>query len=182
MANSVPLTLINSTDGSTVSVIYLGNQLTPHLPDYKVTLGSYWYVVLDRSSLAVAASFQTTDTSNVPQALNPYLNNPQYLLIVLANSISTGNSGPPDGNLYAFFQEMGSSAALAELEQVIAATGSGTFGVYAYTLVAIMDGSACFDFVLYNAPPETKPYALQLIPLDNLGGGSFYTPQKLNGV
>lgn len=134
----------------------------------------YWAVVVDRTNLSIVQNFTFTDNQNVPSQLMPYLNNPQYILILTTQNLSSMNL--PAGSLYQTLMKEGAGPELQKLEQIYEALSCGTWGWMGYTLVSVLDNSVNYEFsdIYQNAFVST----LQLIPVQ-VGTGVLYTPATL---
>lgn len=171
MASNVPLTIQTGTAQNYGSTIVIGtNNLNL---DYTLQ-NQYWAVVLDRTNLNVLQNFTFTDNQSVPAQLTNYLNNPQYILILTTQNLSTLNL--PAGAFYKMLTGLGAGPQLAKLEQIFGALSCGTWGWAGYTLVAVMDDSTSYETADFYENAYVT--ALQLIPVQ-VGSGVLYTPAEL---
>lgn len=172
MASNVPLTIqcciYNNLDG----VVSIGtNNL---YQSYQAPTNYYWAVIVDRTDLSVVQNFTFTDNSDVPAAFNPYINNPQYMLILTTMQLLSINL--PTGNLYSFLTGIGAGVSLRRLEQIYGALNCGTWGNMGYTLVTVFDTTSGFDFSDYQQSGMVS--TLTLAPIQ-VGTSVLYTPQEL---
>jgi hypothetical protein len=174
MATSVPLTIET-------------NRMGPIDQNPEIVIGSSSYtvdsalqniyraLVVDRTNLNVVQNFHFTDNHTIPAQLLPYNNNPQYLLIL--NTQNLYSPSLPTGQFYAFLQELGSGAALQSIEQIFQTLNCGGKVNFCYTMIAVFDGSVCFD---YSYAYDTyRVYTLLLEPVEPPTGGVLYTPVQL---
>lgn len=150
-------------NGSTLSLTVKDNTLT----------NTYWYVVLNRTSLKVELNITSKDNSNTPPALQPFLGNTNYILILSTQKL--GSAYLPQGNLYSFLFQEGAGSQLRRLEQIYETLNCGTWADMAYSFVAVLgnDGGLAYESsaLLNSAVLQT----LELQPID-VGGNIFYTP------
>jgi hypothetical protein len=131
----------------------------------------WWVVVVDLTNLNVVAN-TLADGVNVPSALQPYLNNPQYFLFCISNC-QTG-AQIPYGAFYTFLQQVGGGPQLARLEQVYNQLQSGIITNYSYTLAATMDNTDYPGFEALSFTDSTV-LAMQFMPV-TVGGQTIYAP------
>ncbi|MFN8288653.1 MAG: hypothetical protein U0U70_00210 [Chitinophagaceae bacterium] len=171
MASNVPLTIqtgIMQNYGS--RIVFGSNNLSINYSLQNV----YWAVVIDRTNLNVVQNFTFTDNQDVPSQLTPYLNNPQYLMILTTQNLSSANL--PAGSLYQMLMNEGAGAQLQRLEQIYESLSCGTWGWMGYSLVSVLDNSVSYESSAFydNAFVTT----LQLIPIQ-VGTGVLYTPATI---
>ncbi|NOT50045.1 MAG: hypothetical protein HOP10_02065 [Chitinophagaceae bacterium] len=171
MASNVPLTIQTGVTQNYGSYIVIGSNALAL--NYQLQ-NIYWAVVVDRSNLNVVQNFTFTDNQNVPSQLTPYIGNPQYILILTTQNLSSTNL--PAGNFYQLLVKEGAGVQLQRLEQIYEALSCGTWGWMGYTLVAVLDNSTSYESAEFydNAFVTT----LQLIPVQ-VGSGVLYTPATL---
>jgi hypothetical protein len=131
----------------------------------------WWLVVVDLTNLNVVANV-LADGVNVPSAIQPYLNNPQYFLFCLSNC-QTG-AEIPYGAFYTFLQQVGGGPQLAQLEQVYNQLQSGIIQSYSYSLAATMDSTDYPGFEKLSFTNSTV-LAMQFMPV-TVGGQTIYAP------
>lgn len=174
MASNVPLTLQVTTspqNGLSNLVVIGKNYLTVPGNLYNV----YWALVIDRTNLNVVQNFTFSNNNTVPSQLTPYMNNPQYMLILTSQGLVTANI--PAGNFYSFLQQLGSGPALQSIEQLFAALNCGYWVNLTYSMISVFDSSDAIEFSEYGG--TTFVYTLQLVPVQ-VGTGVLYTPSKLS--
>lgn len=171
MASNVPLTIQTGIAQNYGSNIVFGSQ---NLSLNYTLQNVYWAVVVDRTNLNVLLNFTFTDNQSVPSQLTPYLNNPQYILILTTQNLSSVNL--PAGALYQMLIKEGAGSQLNRLEQIYEALSCGTWGWMGYSLVSVLDNSASYESAEFydNAFVTT----LQFIPVQ-VGTGVLYTPATL---
>lgn len=173
---SVPLTVCSGqTSGTEVAAVIGSNRVTPpsNWPN------SYWYLVVDRTSLQVVVNVASPDPADVPAAVSAYANNSQYMLIFLSSGITINLV--PQGALYQFLVSTGASTQLARLEQINLALSSGTFTHMSYVLVGQMasgSGSGFEASSLIQSDSLGAVLTLQLLPVV-IDGVIYYTPIEL---
>jgi hypothetical protein len=171
MASNVPLTIQTGTTGALDSMIIFGSNkldLGPSKPNL------YWAVLIDRTNLKIVQNFTFSDNQSVPAQLQPYLSNPQYILILNTQRIYSNNL--PAGNFYKMLMSVGAGSELMRLEQIFAALNCSNWGFMGYVLVTVMDTTDGFEFASYSGPNMVS--TLQLVPTQ-VGSGVLYTPSPL---
>lgn len=138
---------------------------------------AYWAVVVDRTNLNIVQSFTFSNNQLVPDQLTPYLNNPQYLLILTTQAVNSRMF--PAGQFYDFLVEIGANGELKSMEQIGSTLNCGYAFNLSYTIVAVMDGSAKIEYSFYNYYELYKVYTLQLVPVTDSDGNTLYTPAAL---
>jgi hypothetical protein len=131
----------------------------------------WWLVVVDLTNLNVVANV-IADGVNVPSAVQPYVNNPQYFLFCISNC-QTG-AQIPYGAFYTFLQQVGGGPELARLEQVYNQLSSGIIKNYSYVLAATMDTTDYPGFEALSFTDATV-LAMAFMPV-TVGGQTTYAP------
>ena len=173
---TVPLTVSSSQAvGTDVAVVIGSNYVTPpsNWPN------SYWYLVVDRTTLQVVVNLASPDPADVPAAVSSYANNSQYMLIFLSGGITINMV--PQGALYQFLVSSGASTQLARLEQINLALSCGIFARMSYVLVGQMasgSGSGFEASSLIQSDSLGALLTLQLLPVV-IDGVIYYTPVEL---
>lgn len=168
--NHVPVTVQGSWNYPGVTAVIGSNYFGPP----QQFNNGYWFLVVDLTSLKVVADISSTDTTTVPSGLSPYINNSQYLLIFVTQSLTTDHV--PQGALYQFLQSVGASYQLARIEQINEQLGTGTFGAVGYILASTMaqDDGIGFEEASFNYIPILT---FELMPV-TVNGQTIYTPIK----
>jgi len=96
---------------------------------------SYWIVILDSMKpTGKVAEFVIPGSSNsaVPNGLDQYMSNPQYIFALATQYLSTLHV--PQGALFSYLTKYGAGRELQKLEQVNSVLGCGSFGRMTYAL------------------------------------------------
>jgi len=96
---------------------------------------SYWIVIIDSMKPTTkVAEFVIPGTSNstVPNGLDQYLSNPQYIFALATQYLNTLHV--PQGALYTYLTKYGAGRELQKLEQINSVLGCGSFGRMTYAL------------------------------------------------
>jgi len=173
----VPLTVCSGqTIGTEVAVVIGSNGVK--LPSNWA--GSYWFLVVDRTTLQVVANVVSADSAEVPAAVSTYANNGQYLLILLTAAVTINKV--PQGALYQFLESAGASTQLARLEQINLALSCGVFTQMSYVLVGQMASGSGSGFeassVGQTGDSLGAVLTLQLLPVV-IDGVIYYSPVEL---
>lgn len=167
---NVPMAIVGSLATDWANVVIGNNFIDPN-PN-PAPNNSYWFVVIDLTNLNVVANVTSTSNSDLPSQLNPYVGNPQYLLILTTVGLTFDNL--PVGALYSFLQSAGSGPKLEEAEQMFAQLGTGYFSGVGYILVATMDPADTPGFEAMGVFNQPLLF-FQMMPVD-VGGSTIYTP------
>ncbi len=165
---SVPVTVYGSYDSSNAFVVVGGQTYTPNPP----VANYYWYLVLDLTNLKAVASLVSSNTTQVPSEIQPYVGNAQYLLIFVTLALKSNHL--PQGALYNFLHSTGAGDLLDRAEQIGSQINTGWLSKLSYVLAATMnpaDGSGFEDFAYDTFPIMT----FELMPVV-VGGKTIYTP------
>src|SRR5215217_2157656 len=130
--NHVPVT-VQGTLNYAYPLVMIGQDT--YNPQTSINNG-FWYLVVDLTSLSIAANTVSTAGSNVPSDIAQYANNPQSLLIF--TTVTLNMMSLPQGALYQFLQVAGSGYELARAEQIAEQLGSGSVSGIGYILAATM--------------------------------------------
>lgn len=133
---------------------------------------SYWFLVVDLTSLKVVTSTVSAANDQVPPDVQQFAGNPQYLLILTTLVLRTDNL--PQGALYQFLQSIGSGPMLARAEQINEQLGTGTIGAMSYILAATMDTGDGKGFEEFSFTDLTI-LTFELMPV-TINGQTIYTP------
>lgn len=139
----------------------------------------FWFVVIDRYTLAVVYNQLQTQPNVVPNI--GQWNTSDYILCVA--TLGMGLNNPPQGPLFAFLDVNGGGAQLRRVEQVANQFNCGSLGTYGYALVGVLgnqnmpgfEGSAISNGVI--GPILT----IQLMP-STIAGKTIYTPIQLSNA
>jgi len=170
MAKNVPLTIQTVLSGNLSSQIVVGSNVLSC--DYNAS-NVYWFVILDRSDLSVKANFTVTANNAVPAQMKPFLNNPQYVLIMTTQKLKSANL--PQGPFYDLLVNEGAGPLLNRAEQVYETLSCGTWGWFSYAYVSVVgdpttDGYEYLD--IYNMAMVST---LHFFPT-TVNGATLYTP------
>ncbi len=177
--NTVPLTVIsNPLTQYFWSTIAIGNNTLTQQPPAGGP-GYYWFVVIDRSTLAVVFN-QMQNAGNVVPALSQF-NTSDYILIVA--TMGVGLDRQPQGPLFDFLDINGGGQALRRLEQVATQIGCGTLGTFGYTLVGVLGNLNIpgFEAVALASATVGPVLTVQLMPT-TIAGKTVYTPVELSNA
>ena len=172
----VPLTVCSGQTQGTVVAVAIGSNSVQPPSNWP---GSYWYLVVDRTTLQVAVNVASPDPADVPAAVSTYANNSQYLLIFLSSNITINQV--PQGALYQLLESAGASTQLARLEQINLQLSCGVFTRMSYVLVGQMasgSGSGFEASSLAQAESLGAVLTLQLLPVV-IDGVIYYSPVEL---
>jgi hypothetical protein len=174
-SSNVPLTVVASQSGAWPSIT-IGTNASLRPPDENP--GELWLVVIDRTTLNVAASVTTTDFNDVPAAVQPYAGNVQYMLIAVTMGMTINQV--PQGALYQLLVSAGADDALSRLEQINLQLSCGDFNMMSYALVGVFgQGTQGFeDESLLQVGALGVVLTLQLMPTV-IQGQTWYTPIEL---
>lgn len=177
--NTVPLTVISNplTQYFWATMAIGKNVLTQQPPSGGA--GFYWFVVIDRSSLAVVYNQMQHDANVVPNL--GQFNTSDYILIVA--TLGLGLDRQPQGPLFDFLDVNGGGRALRRLEQVATQIGCGTLGTFGYTLVGVLGNLNIPGFEAVDLASATVGPVLtvQLMPT-TISGKTVYTPVELSNA
>ena len=109
---------------------------------------TYWYVVVDLTTLKVVANVTSESNDSVPTEISSYENNSQYFLFFIANSQRGYNV--PQGSLYTFLNDIGAGQQLARGEEMIEQLGTGSIRYFSYILAATMDTTDAGGFEIFS--------------------------------
>lgn len=175
---NIPLT-IASTTGNSYFFAYMAigkNVLTQQHP----TGGPYyWFVVINRSTLAVEYNQIQTQNNAAPNIGN--LNTSDHILLVA--TMGVGLNMQPQGALFDFLDQNGAGMQLRHVDQVAQQLNCGAFGTFAYALTGVLGNQNMPGFedsvVGYGA---VGPFlTVQLMPT-TINGQTVYTPIQLSNA
>jgi len=115
-------------------IIGTGSKRTNLFPANPVD-DSYWIVIIDSMNpTGKVADFVIPGSSNstVPNGLDQYMSNPQYIFALATQFLSTLHV--PQGALFSYLTKYGAGRELQKLEQVNSVLGCGSFGRMSYVL------------------------------------------------
>lgn len=170
---NVPLTVLAGIHPTYVSEIAIGtNQITQN-----VMSTGYWFVVVDLTTLAVAAQAVSANTTTVPAEIQPYLGQPNKLLLFL--TMVTSFDQVPQGALFTELKNAGAGVLLDKAEQINTTLGTGHFTYFGYILActAAPDGMPGFEEFSYS--DANLVLTIQLMPV-TVDGKTIYTPIALD--
>jgi hypothetical protein len=165
---SVPVTVYGSYQSNNAMIVVGSQTYTPNPP----IDNNYWYLVLDLTSLRAVASVVNNNASQIPTSIQPYVGNPQYLLIFVTLAIKSNHL--PQGALYSFLHSTGAGDLLQRAEQIGSQINTGWLSHLSYILAATMnpaDGSG-FEEFRYD---DYTMLTFQLMPI-NVDGKTIYAP------
>ncbi len=164
---TLPLTIQCSIGTSLGSRIVIdSNQLS--LP-YN-TSNAFWFVIIDRSTLKVVVNVNSQDNQNLPQEVQPYINNPDYILILTTSALNSSNV--PAGAFYNYLLSEGGCSELKKMEQIYATLNCSNWGLFCYTFVGIMDASGTPGYELFSYKNSTI-MTMELIPIVTPAGTTY---------
>jgi hypothetical protein len=173
---TVPLTVISNpnTQYPWASIAIGTNVMQKQLPPGP---GNYWFVVIDRSSLAVVYNQVQTSGTTAPPLGN--YNSSNYILIVA--TLSVGLNQQPQGDLFNFLDLNGAGRQLRRVDQIATQIGCGTLGTFGYALVGVLGNMNVPGFEGSNVASNSLGPILtvQLMPTV-IGGATVYTPVELS--
>lgn len=177
-SSTVPLTVIsNANNNFYFAQMAIGqNVLTQSLPKGG---GYYWFVVINRSTLAVEYNAVQTQNDIVPAIGN--LNTTDHLLAVA--TLGLGLNIPPQGALFQFLDLNGGGSQLRRVEQVAQQFNCGTWGTFAYALVGILgnQNTPGFEDCAFGNGANGPFLTVQLLP-STVGGKTVYTPVQISNA
>lgn len=115
-------------------VVGSGNNRTGMRPDNPQD-DSYWIVILDAKNPRQKVKewiVPGSSNSTVPNGLDTYMNDPEYLFAIATQYLSTLHV--PQGAFYDFLMKYGAGRKLQQLEQVNAVLGCGSYSRMTYIL------------------------------------------------
>jgi hypothetical protein len=174
--NSVPLTVVSSPYNNYYwAQIAIGKNVLTQTPGHP----AYWFVVIDRGSLAVVYN-QTQTAPNVAPNLGTH-NTTDYILITA--TLGLGLNIQPQGALFNFLDVNGAGMELRRVEQVATQLSCGSLGTFGYALVSVLGNTNIpgFEGSQITASSQGPILTLQLLPL-NIGGKTVYTPVQLSNA
>jgi hypothetical protein len=131
----VPATAGSFSAGGPPTFLCIGTNFAPLSADRQRPF--HWFVAVDLTTqLKIVANAVTYDNHTVPQELRALEGDPRYFLFVVGNNLR--GHLVPQGDLYTFLKDIGSGRQLANLEQIVGQTGTGTIFHYSYVLAATM--------------------------------------------
>ena len=175
-AANVPLTVVSSlSNNSYYGQIAIGDKTLAQQPKS----WAYWFLVLDRRTLAVAYN-QVHSSANTAPDLGS-LNNSDHLLIVATMGI--GLNHQPQGDLFNFLDLNGAGRQLRRISQVAEQLNCGSLGTFGYALVGTLGNlnAPGFEASQITAPATGPILTCQLMPND-IGGQTYYTPVELSNA
>lgn len=175
---NVPLSIVSNTNNNFYwAQMGIGsNVLTQQQP----TGGPYyWFVVIDRYSLAVVYN-QLQTQPNVAPNIGPY-NTSDYILCVA--TLGVGLNNPPQGALFAFLDVNGGGMQLRRVEQVAQQFNCGSLGTFGYALVGVLGNQNMpgFEASALSTGQVGPILTVQLMP-SSIGGKTIYTPVQLSNA
>jgi hypothetical protein len=154
------------------AIVAVGN--SRYMPN-PYTNNSFWFLVIDRTTLQVVENIIQQSNTSVPSALSSY-DDPKYLLVVA--TVSLGTLRVPQGALYQYLVANGAGAALQRLEQISGQLNCGEIGSVAYCLVDILGETSSLGFEAGSYDGIGPVMTLQLMPID-ISGTTYWTPITL---
>ena len=136
--------------------------------------GTYWYLFLDAyDPTKYIKDFQAPGIFNtiVPEGLDTYMTNPNYLYVITTQSMSIQML--PQGDLYNYLVKYGAGRELNRLEQINTTLGSGTYGFFGYSLIGSCGprGGPLPPPPSYELSTVTNNYTLMTMSLMPMPGG-----------
>lgn len=168
MAANVPLSVISSTyNNSYYATMAIGNNRIFQQPTGGYT-GYYWFVVINRKTLAIEYNQLQTQANVAPNLGN--LNTPDHILVVATLGVGLNNA--PQGALYQFLDENGGGMELRRIDQIAQQFNCGYLGTFGYCLCCVLGNLNIPGFEVSALGHISGPIlAIQLLP-----GSLGYTP------
>jgi len=177
---NVPLTIkANNTGNTSAIAIGLTGDANYQLLQSGISTGNFgfWMIVLDRTSLKVAANFTFTDATTVPSQIGPYASDSNYMFVLTTQS--AWSTKVPTGNLYQWLIKEGAGPALKTVEQAYEALNCSGFAQYCYTIVDVFGPNQGNTFDAYALEEKVLFSALELQAF-TVNGKTLYTPVALS--
>lgn len=173
--NTVPLTVVSGASRSYPwGQVALGTNIMTQSPKQR----SFWFVVIDRSTLEVVYNQMQTDPSTAPD-LGKF-STPDYVLAFA--SLGMGLDRQPQGALFTFLDQNGAGRELRRIDQVASQLNCGSLGTYGYALVAPLGNTNPSGFELSQLSTENATVlTVQMMPT-TISGKTFYTPVQLSNA
>ncbi len=170
MNGNVPVTVEGSFGQYPYARLVIGGQ--GYYGPSNAQANSYWFAVVDLSSLDVVVNEVSADGDQIPQNILPYDGNPKYLLILSTLALRTDNV--PQGPLYDFLRKAGAGPMLSRAEQINEQLGTGSIGNMSYILAATLNSADDKGFEEFSFTDLTI-MTFTLMPV-SVGGQTVYTP------
>lgn len=174
--NTVPLTVVSNPNNTYFwAQMAIGKNVLTQTPSQ----AGYWFVVLDRTSLAVVYN-QVQSAPNTAPNLGSY-NTSDYILIVA--TLGIGLNKQPQGDLFNFLDVNGGGRELRRVEQVAVQLNCGSLGTFAYALVGVLGNlnTPGFEASAIAVNMVGPILTVQLMPT-TIGGKTVYTPVQLSNA
>lgn len=141
--------------------------------------GYYWFVVINRSTLAVEYNAVQTQNDVVPKI--GALNTADHILLVA--TLGVGLNVPPQGPLFDFLDANGGGYELRRVDQFAQQFNCGSWGTFGYALVCVLgnQNQPGFEASAIGASATGPFLTIQLMPTV-IGGQTIYTPVQLSNA
>ena len=170
---AVPLTVVSNANTTNNFVqIAIGKNTTSQ------DKGGYWFMVINRSTLAVVYNQVQKEANKAPD-LTQY-NNSDHILIVATSGVGLNNQ--PQGDLFTFLDKNGGGRELRRIDQIGTQFNCGTYGSFGYALVGVLGNANRPGFEASQITPKAGygPFlTLSLMP-STINGKTVYTPAALS--
>ncbi|HSI61750.1 MAG TPA: hypothetical protein VLE43_01490 [Candidatus Saccharimonadia bacterium] len=170
---NIPFTVKSPRNTNGQAVVAVGN--SRYVPN-PYTNSSFWFLVVDRTTLQVVQNITQQSNTDVPPVLAQY-DDSRYLLIVA--TVSLGTLRVPQGPLYAYLVANGGGVALKRIEQISSQLNCGEIATVGYCLVDILGETSSLGFELSAYDGMGPVMTLQLMPID-ISGTTYWTPITLS--
>ena len=174
--STTPLTVVSNPNNQYYwGQIAIGTNVLTQQPSQ----GGYWFVVIDRGSLAVVYNQMQAAPNVAPNIGN--FNNTNYILVVA--TLGVGLNNVPQGALFNFLDVNGGGRELRRVEQVGMQLNCGSLGTFGYALVGVLGNLNVPGFEgSWLATSGTGPIlTVQLMPIV-VDGKTVYTPVDLSNA
>jgi hypothetical protein len=141
--------------------------------------GYYWFVVLNRQTLAIEFNQIQTQPDVAPNLGS--LNDTNHILLV--GTMGVGLNNPPQGALFAFLSANGAGVQLRRVEQVAEQLNCGSLGTFGYALVSVLGNMNLpgFEASVIGSGAIGPILTAQLMPT-TINGTTVYTPVELSNA
>lgn len=173
---NVPLSIVSSTfNNNFFGQMAIGkNVLSQQLNSGG---GYYWFVVINRSTLAVEYNQVQTANNVAPNIGN--LNTNDHILLVA--TLGVGLNVPPQGALFDFLDQNGGGYHLRRVDQFAQQFNCGSWGTFGYALCSVLGNQNLpgFEDSSIGASSSGPFLTIQLMP-NTFNGQTVYTPIQLS--
>lgn len=174
--STTPLTIVSSPSNQFYwAQIAIGNNVLTQQPSQS----GYWFVVIDRSSLAVVYNQMQSSPNTAPNIGN--FNSTNYILTLA--TLGVGLNNVPQGALFNFLDANGGGRELRRVEQVGMQLNCGSLGTFGYALVGVLGNlnEPGFEGSMMAVNGTGPILTVQLMPTV-ISGKTVYTPVELSNA